>query len=100
MLWRSADAQRHPILLVRVGRALQLVKPERIQEFMDTILSQVRCSGVLLLGCEPCRCGVRARGMREFMDAIYSHTCAVWVCTVWVWCLGERMQEFMDDILS
>jgi hypothetical protein len=40
--WKSADACGHPILLVRVGRALQLVKPERMTDFIDAVLSQVR----------------------------------------------------------
>jgi hypothetical protein len=39
--WRSADAAGRPILLVRAGRALQLCKPNRYDDFACAILSQV-----------------------------------------------------------
>ena len=39
--WRSRDAAGRPILLVRVGRAQQLVKASRYADFCSAILTQV-----------------------------------------------------------
>ena len=41
--WRGIDSQGHPVLVVRLGRALQLIHTEtdQIQRFVDAIKSQV-----------------------------------------------------------
>lgn len=39
--WQGADGGERPILLVRAGRALQLLRPRRHAEFCDVVLSRV-----------------------------------------------------------